>query len=68
MINQRSSELEIVRESTSFNIDKDLWKEVRHVAIDLDMSATDFVEQALRDRLAKVKREMKEKHFPKGGT
>ena len=41
--NQRSSELEIVRDSTSFNIDKDLWKEVRKVAIDLEMSATDFV-------------------------
>ncbi len=62
MLNQRSSELEIVRESTSFNIDKELWKEVRKVAIDLEMSATDLVEQALKEKLTKVKRELKEKH------
>jgi hypothetical protein len=61
-------DIEIVRESTSFNIDKDLWKEVRKVAIDLEMSATDLVEEALKEKLAKVKREMKEKHFPRGGT
>ena len=61
------SELEIVRESTSFNIEKDLWKEIRKVAIDLEMSATDLVEEALKEKLAKIKRETKEKHFPKGG-
>ena len=61
------SELEIVRESTSFNIEKDLWKEIRKVAIDLEMSATDLVEEALKEKLAKIKRETKEKHFTKGG-
>lgn len=61
------SDLEIVRESTSFNIEKDLWKEIRKAAIDLEMSATDFVEEALKEKLAKIKRETKEKHFPKGG-
>ena len=45
----------MVRESTSFNIDKDLWKEVRKVAIDLEISATDLVEEALREKLAKIK-------------
>jgi hypothetical protein len=68
MTNLNSSEVEIVRESTSFNIEKELWKEVKHAAIELDISATDFVERALRVELAKVKRELKEKHFPKGGT
>jgi hypothetical protein len=32
------------------------------------MSATDLVEEALKEKLAKIKREMKEKHFPRGGT
>ena len=41
MVNVKTSEIEIVRESTSFNIDKDLWKEIRKTAIDLETSATE---------------------------
>ena len=33
-------EIEVKRESTSVNIDPELWREVRHTAIDLDISAT----------------------------
>ena len=59
MVNLKTSEIEIVRESTSFNIDKDLWKEMRKVAIDLEVSATDLVEEAIREKLAKIKKESK---------
>jgi hypothetical protein len=45
-----------------------LWKEIRKIAIDLELSATDYVEEALREKIVKTKRELKEKHFPKGGV
>lgn len=44
------------RGPTSINIDQELWKEVKKTAIDLDITATDFLEQALREKLAKRKR------------
>jgi hypothetical protein len=43
------------REPTSINVDPELWREVRHAAIDLNITATEFFEQALREKLAKVK-------------
>lgn len=46
---------EMKREPTSINIDPELWREVRHAAIDMDISATEFFEQALREKLAKTK-------------
>ena len=44
------------RGPTSINIDQELWKEVKKVAIDLGITATDFLEQALREKLAKRKK------------
>jgi hypothetical protein len=49
------------REPTSINIDPELWREVRHAALDLDMSATDFFEQALRNELTRVRKEKPKK-------
>jgi hypothetical protein len=43
------------REPTSMNIDSNLWKEVRKTAIDKGITATEFFEQALREKLAKDK-------------
>jgi hypothetical protein len=39
--------------SISVNIDLELWKEVKKAAIDENITATEFLEEALRDRLAK---------------
>ena len=55
MVNTEVPEIRVKRESTSINIDPDLWREVRHAAIDLGISATDFFEQALKEKLSKVK-------------
>jgi hypothetical protein len=44
------------RGPTSINIDQELWKEVKKAAIDLGITATDFLEQALREKLAKRKK------------
>jgi hypothetical protein len=59
MVTTEIPELEVnigtKRESTSINIDPELWREVRKTAIDMDISATDFFEQALREKLAAVK-------------
>jgi predicted transcriptional regulator len=52
---------ELRREPTSINIDPDLWREVKHAAIDMDVSATDFFEEALRRELARVRKEGKKK-------
>jgi Ribbon-helix-helix protein, copG family len=43
------------RGPTSINIDQELWKEVKKAAIDLGITATDFLEQALREKLSKRK-------------
>ena len=48
--------IDMKREPTSVNIDPELWREVKHAAIDLNMSATDFFEEALKEKLAKVSR------------
>src|SRR5215204_5832058 len=42
--------------STSLNIDEDLWLEVRIAAMKTHMTATEFVEKALKNELAKVKK------------
>jgi hypothetical protein len=55
MVSTEIPEIGMKRESTSINIDPELWREVRHAAIDMGISATDFFEQALREKLAKVK-------------
>ncbi|HEX7256952.1 MAG TPA: hypothetical protein VF242_02735 [Nitrososphaeraceae archaeon] len=45
------------RGPTSINIDQELWKEVKKAAaIDLGITATDFLEQALREKLSKRKK------------
>jgi hypothetical protein len=44
----------VKREPTSLNIDPDLWREVRKTAIDLGITATEFFEQALREKLARI--------------
>ena len=59
MVNIESVEMK--REPTSVNIDPELWREVKHAAIDLNMSATDFFEEALRRELARVRKEGKKK-------
>jgi hypothetical protein len=43
------------REPTSINVDPELWREVKHAVIDLDMNITEFFDQALRNELARVK-------------
>ena len=44
------------RGPTSINIDQELWKEVKKAAIDLGITATEFLEQALKEKLAKRKK------------
>jgi post-segregation antitoxin (ccd killing protein) len=44
------------RGPTSINVDQELWKEVKKAAIDLGITATEFLEQALREKLAKRKK------------
>ena len=38
--------------SISVNIDLELWKDVKEAAMDENITATEFLEEALRDRLA----------------
>jgi hypothetical protein len=42
------------KKPTSLNVDEDLWVEVRIAAMRNQMTATDFVEAALKEKLAKV--------------
>jgi len=44
------------RGPTSINIDQELWKEVKKASIDLGITATDFLEQAIREKLGKRKK------------
>jgi hypothetical protein len=39
--------------SVSINIDLELWKEVKEAAIDENITMTEFLEEAIRDRLTK---------------
>jgi hypothetical protein len=55
MVGLSTSTLQMVkREPTSLNIDPELWREVRKTAIDMGITATEFFEQALREKLAKI--------------
>ncbi len=55
MVGSSTSTLQMVkREPTSLNIDPELWREVRKTAIDMGITATEFFEQALREKLAKI--------------
>lgn len=51
--------IDMKREPTSINIDPDLWREVKHAAIDLGESATDFFERALQTELMRVRGKQK---------
>jgi hypothetical protein len=42
------------RKPTSLNIDEDLWVEVRIAAMRNQMTATEYVENALKEKLAKT--------------
>ena len=42
------------KKPTSLNIDEDLWVEVRIAAMRNQITATEFVESALKEKLAKV--------------
>jgi Ribbon-helix-helix protein, copG family len=44
---------EATETSISVNIDLELWKEVKEAAIDENITMTEFLEEAIRDRLAK---------------
>jgi hypothetical protein len=41
-------------DKTSMSIDHFLWKRIRHTAIELNISATDFVEKACREKIEKL--------------
>lgn len=58
LYSEQTSELDVVKRGpTSVNIDLELWKEIKKLAIDEGETATEFLEKALRDRVAKIKRE-----------
>jgi hypothetical protein len=42
------------RKPTSLNIDEDLWVEVRIAAMRNQMTATEYVEDALKEKLART--------------
>jgi hypothetical protein len=45
------------RGPTSMYIDRMLWAKVRKAAVDLNITATEFVEAALREELKRIKGE-----------
>lgn len=54
-IHQQNDEEEMGKKKpTSLNIDEDLWLEVRIAAMKNQMTATEFVNSALKEKLAKV--------------
>jgi hypothetical protein len=56
MIDTKIAEAELVkRDPTSLNIDSELWREVKKMAIDKGVTATEYLEQALREKLSKDK-------------
>ena len=57
---EKEKEQQTRRRSTSMFIDRMLWLRVRKAALDSGTTATDFVESALNEKLAKVE-EAKEK-------
>lgn len=58
LYSEQTSQLDVVKRGpTSINIDVELWKEIKKLAIDEGESATEFLEKALRDRVEKIKRQ-----------
>jgi len=56
MVDTKTVEVELVkRDPTSLNIDSELWHEVKNMAIDKGVTATEYLEQALREKLSKDK-------------
>jgi ribbon-helix-helix CopG family protein len=56
LYSEQTSELDVTKRGpTSINVDLELWKEVKKAAIDEGVTATEFLEEALKDRLAKTK-------------
>jgi hypothetical protein len=48
-VDTNTVEVELVkRDLTSLNIDSELWREVKNMAIDKGVTATEYLEQALR--------------------
>jgi hypothetical protein len=57
LYSEQASQLDVAKRGpTSININLDLWKEVKKAAIDEGITATEFLEEALRDRLKKSKK------------
>jgi hypothetical protein len=55
MVDTKTVEVELVkRDPTSLNIDSELWREVKNMAIDKGVTA-EYLEQALREKLSKDK-------------
>jgi hypothetical protein len=56
LYSEQASQLDMAKRGpTSINIDLELWKEVKKAAIDEGITATEFLEGALRVKLAKPK-------------
>ena len=56
LYSEQTSEQDVAKRGpTSVNIDLELWKQVKKAAIDEGVTATEFLEEALKDRLAKAK-------------
>jgi hypothetical protein len=45
----------VKRDPTSLNIDSELWREVKKMAVDNGVTATEYIERALREKLSKDK-------------
>ena len=54
LYSEQTSQLDVVKRGpTSINIDVELWKEIKELAIDEGESATEFLEKALGIELKK---------------
>ena len=42
-------------DKTSMSLNHELWSEIKHTAIDLHISATEFVEISCREQIIKIK-------------
>lgn len=52
-----TNEIVMKREPTSINVDPELWREVKHAAIDQGEAVSDLFDRALRNELTRIKRE-----------
>lgn len=56
LYSEQSEQVDVSKRGpTSINIDLELWKEVKKAAIDQGVTATEFLEEALRDKLGRRK-------------